>query len=483
MVKTLHSAGIEVILDVVYNHTAEGNQMGPTLSFRGLDNAVYYRLLGDNQRYHIDYTGTGNTLNMRHPRVLQLITDSLRYWVLEMHVDGFRFDLAATLARELHEVDRLGAFLDIIHQDPILSQVKLIAEPWDLGEGGYQVGKFPVGWAEWNDRYRDAVRSYWKGDGGLIGELAYRITGSSDLYARSGRRPYASVNFVTAHDGFTLQDSVSYNGKHNQANGEENRDGTDNNRSWNCGAEGPTDDPEVLALRAQQKRNFLATLFLSQGVPMMLAGDAIGHTQQGNNNAYCQDNEISWINWDTNVADKELLEFARQVIAIRRDHPVFHRRNFFQGRAIKGAGIQDIRWLRPDGDEMTDEEWNKDSAQCLGVFYAGEGLEDVDERGKKVTDQNFLLLLNAHHEEIPFTIPAPASGKEWIVLIDTANFEVMNATNGNGNIKNVRQTYSLKPRSLCLLTLRQERRANHNHVTVAAEPKLELQEVGAGSGE
>jgi glycogen operon protein len=483
MVKTLHSAGIEVILDVVYNHTAEGNQMGPTLSFRGLDNAVYYRLLGDNQRYHIDYTGTGNTLNMRHPRVLQLITDSLRYWVLEMHVDGFRFDLAATLARELHEVDRLGAFLDIIHQDPILSQVKLIAEPWDLGEGGYQVGKFPVGWAEWNDRYRDAVRSYWKGDGGLIGELAYRITGSSDLYARSGRRPYASVNFVTAHDGFTLQDLVSYNGKHNEANGEENRDGTDNNRSWNCGAEGPTDDPEVLALRAQQKRNFLATLFLSQGVPMMLAGDAIGHTQQGNNNAYCQDNEISWINWDTNVADKELLEFARQVIAIRRDHPVFHRRNFFQGRAIKGAGIQDIRWLRPDGDEMTDEEWNKDSAQCLGVFYAGEGLEDVDERGKKVTDQNFLLLLNAHHEEIPFTIPAPASGKEWIVLIDTANFEVMNATNGNGNIKNVRQTYSLKPRSLCLLTLRQERRANHNHVTVAAEPKLELQEVGAGSGE
>jgi isoamylase len=478
MVKTLHSAGIEVILDVVYNHTAEGNQMGPTLSFRGLDNAVYYRLVGDNQRYYMDYTGTGNTLNMRHPRVLQLITDSLRYWVLEMHVDGFRFDLAATLARELHEVDRLGAFLDIIHQDPVLSQVKLIAEPWDLGEGGYQVGKFPVGWAEWNDRYRDAVRSYWKGDGGLIGELAYRITGSSDLYARSGRRPYASVNFVTAHDGFTLQDLVSYNGKHNEANGEENRDGTDNNRSWNCGAEGPTDDPQILALRAQQKRNFLATLFLSQGVPMLLAGDAIGHTQFGNNNAYCQDNETSWINWDTNIADTELLEFARQVIAIRQNHPVFHRRNFFQGRAIKGAGIKDILWLRPDGKEMTDDEWNKDSAQCLGVFYAGEGLEDVDERGKKVSDQNFLLLLNAHFEAVPFTIPAPSEGREWIVLIDTGNFETTNGNGANGHPNKVQESYLLKPRSLCLLTLRQERRANRGRVTAKAETKPELQEVG-----
>src|SRR5881394_3536864 len=337
MVKTLHSAGIEVILDVVYNHTAEGNQMGPTLSFRGIDNPVYYRLVGDNPRYYMDYTGTGNTLNMRHPRVLQLIMDSLRYWVLEMHVDGFRFDLAATLARELHEVDRLGAFLDIIHQDPILSQVKLIAEPWDLGEGGYQVGKFPVGWAEWNDKYRDALRSYWKGDGGIIGELAYRITGSSDLYARSGRRPYASVNFVTAHDGFTLQDLVSYNSKHNEANGENNRDGTDNNRSWNCGVEGPTDDPAVNALRAQQKRNFLATLFLSQGVPMMLAGDSIGHTQQGNNNAYCQDNELSWIHWNLGEGEQDLLAFTRRMIALRKSHPVFQRRNFFQGRSIKGA--------------------------------------------------------------------------------------------------------------------------------------------------
>lgn len=453
MVKTLHSAGIEVILDVVYNHTAEGNQMGPTLSFRGIDNSVYYRLIGDNQRYYMDYTGTGNTLNMRHPRVLQLIMDSLRYWVLEMHVDGFRFDLAATLARELHEVDRLGAFLDIIHQDPVLSQVKLIAEPWDLGEGGYQVGKFPVGWAEWNDRYRDTLRSYWKGDGGLIGELAYRITGSSDLYARSGRRPYASINFVTAHDGFTLQDLVSYNQKHNEANGEDNRDGTDNNRSWNCGAEGPTDDQNILALRARQKRNFLATLFLSQGVPMMLAGDAIGHSQDGNNNAYCQDSEISWINWDPAHADASLLEFARQVIAVRKKHPVFHRRNFFQGRAIKGADIKDILWLNPDGKEMSDDEWNKESAHCLGVFYSGEALEDADERGKKVRDDNFLLLLNAHYEPVPFVVPDAPVGKEWIVLIDTAESDV-----ANGNTNKVTSPYSLQARSLTLLTQRQERR-------------------------
>ena len=345
MVKALHSAGIEVILDVVYNHTAEGNQMGPTLSFRGIDNAVYYRLLPSDPRYYMDYTGTGNTLNVRHPRVLQLIMDSLRYWVLEMHVDGFRFDLAATLARELHEVDRLGAFLDIIHQDPVLSQVKLIAEPWDLGEGGYQVGKFPVGWAEWNDRYRDTLRSYWKGDGGLIGELAYRVTGSSDLYAQSGRSPYASINFVTAHDGFTLSDLVSYNSKHNEANGENNRDGTDNNRSWNCGVEGPTEDPAINALRARQKRNLLATLFLSQGVPMLLAGDEMGHTQNGNNNAYCQDNELSWIDWDEKAQDTDLIEFTSLVIGLRNNHPVFRRRKFFQGRSIKGADVKDIIWL------------------------------------------------------------------------------------------------------------------------------------------
>jgi len=450
MVKTLHSAGIEVILDVVYNHTAEGNQLGPTLSFRGIDNPVYYRLIGDNPRYYMDYTGTGNTLNMRHPRVLQLIMDSLRYWVLEMHVDGFRFDLAATLARELHEVDRLGAFLDIIHQDPVLSQVKLIAEPWDLGEGGYQVGKFPVGWAEWNDKYRDAVRSYWKGDGGLIGELAYRITGSSDLYARSGRRPYASINFVTAHDGFTLQDLVSYNAKHNEANGEENRDGTDNNRSWNCGVEGPTDDPEVKALRARQKRNFLATLFLSQGVPMLLAGDAIGHTQMGNNNAYCQDNEISWTNWDPEAADTELLGFVRRLIGLRKNHPVFHRRNFFQGRSIKGAGIKDILWLHPDGKEMTDEEWKQESARCLGVFLSGEGLEELDERGQPVSDQNFLLLMNAHHEPVPFVLPAPPSQDNWLALVDTS----CQTTNNPAFPYQPGTQYPLQARSLALLVAR-----------------------------
>ena len=420
MVKTLHSAGIEVILDVVYNHTAEGNQLGPTLSFRGIDNTSYYRLVPDNPRYYMDYTGTGNTLNMRHPRVLQLIMDSLRYWVLEMHVDGFRFDLAATLARELHEVDRLGAFLDIIHQDPILSQVKLIAEPWDLGEGGYQVGKFPVGWAEWNDRYRDAVRSYWKGDGGLIGELAYRVTGSSDLYARSGRKPYASINFVTAHDGFTLQDLVSYNHKHNEANGEGNRDGTDNNRSWNCGVEGPTDDPQIKQIRERQKRNLIATLLLSQGVPMFLAGDAIGHTQEGNNNAYCQDNETSWLDWSPQRMDYELLGFAQQVISLRKHHPVFHRRNFFLGRKIQGEEIKDIVWLKPDGNEMTDQEWNQDFARCLGVILSGAALDEVDERGQQVRDDNFLLLMNAHYEEIPFALSTLPMETGWFVLVDTS---------------------------------------------------------------
>ncbi|HUC29856.1 MAG TPA: glycogen debranching protein GlgX [Candidatus Acidoferrum sp.] len=451
MVKTMHSAGIEVILDVVYNHTAEGNQLGPTLSFRGIDNSVYYRTLADNPRYYMDYTGTGNTLNMRHPRVLQLIMDSLRYWVLDMHVDGFRFDLAATLARELHEVDKLGAFLDIIHQDPVLSQVKLIAEPWDLGEGGYQVGKFPVGWAEWNDRYRDVVRSYWKGDGGQIGELAYRITGSSDLYARSGRRPYASINFVTAHDGFTLQDLVSYNQKHNEANGEENRDGTDNNRSWNCGVEGPTDDPAIRALRARQKRNFLATLLLSQGVPMLLGGDALGHTQQGNNNAYCQDNEISWINWEDPNVDKELIAFVRKVIALRKYHPVFRRRHFFQGRAIKGAGVKDILWLRPDGSEMTDEEWNQEHARTLGMFLSGSAVDEMDERGQLLTDENFLLLMNAHHEEVPFTLPSAASGMLWVSVLDT------HCATGGGPDRpfEASGTYPLQARSMAVLVERQ----------------------------
>ena len=444
MVKTLHSAGIEVILDVVYNHTAEGNQLGPTLSFRGIDNAAYYRLVADNPRYYMDYTGTGNSLNMRHPRVLQLIMDSLRYWVQEMHVDGFRFDLAATLARELHEVDRLGAFLDIIQQDPVLSQAKLIAEPWDLGEGGYQVGKFPVGWAEWNDRYRDAVRSYWKGDGGLIGELAYRITGSSDLYERSGRRPYASINFVTAHDGFTLRDLVSYNYKHNEANGEENRDGTDNNRSWNCGEEGPTDNPEINALRAQQQRNFLATLMLSQGTPMVLAGDGIGHTQSGNNNAYCQDNEISWLNWDK--PDEALLSFLQKMIAIRKTHPVFRRKKFFQGRPIKGEGIKDILWLNPDGAEMTDEEWKQSSARCLGIFLGGQALPEQTDRGEPVTDDNFLLLLNAHHEDVSFALPAIPEERKWRVVVDSSwnDYSQRSLWSSPG-------TYPLKARSLALL--------------------------------
>ena len=450
MVKALHSAGIEVILDVVYNHTAEGNQLGPTLSFRGIDNPVYYRLLADNPRYYMDYTGTGNTLNMRHPRVLQLIMDSLRYWVLEMHVDGFRFDLAATLARELHEVDRLGAFLDIIHQDPILSQVKLIAEPWDLGEGGYQVGKFPVGWAEWNDKYRDALRSYWKGDGGIIGELAYRITGSSDLYARSGRRPYASVNFVTAHDGFTLQDLVSYNSKHNEANGEENRDGSDNNHSWNCGEEGPTDNPEVNRLRVRQKRNLIATLFLSQGVPMLRAGDDIGQSQNGNNNAYCQDNEISWLDWDPAHVDTELSRFVQRMIALRKDHPVFRRRNFFQGRQIRGAEIKDIVWLRPDGQEMTDEEWNQEFARSLGITLSGQAVDEVDERGQRIHDDNFLLLINAHHEEIPFVTPAPPSNFGWVAIVDTS----CQTTNRADVFYAAGASYPLQARSLALLVER-----------------------------
>ena len=450
MVKTFHSVGIEVILDVVYNHTAEGSQLGPTLSFRGIDNPSYYRLVADNPRYYMDYTGTGNSLNMRHPRVLQMIMDSLRYWVLEMHVDGFRFDLAATLARELHEVDRLGAFLDIIQQDPVLSQTKLIAEPWDLGEGGYQVGKFPVGWAEWNDRYRDALRSYWKGDGGLIGELAYRITGSSDLYEQSGRRPYASINFVTAHDGFTLRDLVSYNEKHNEANGEDNRDGTNDNRSWNCGVEGSTDDPAINDLRLRQSRNLLASLLLSQGVPMLLAGDEIGHTQNGNNNTYCQDNEVSWLDWSTPPQYRELLAFAQRMITLRKSHPLFHRRNFFHGRPIKGA--KDVLWLTSEGHEMSDEEWKESSARCLGMLLAGEGVFEVGERGESITDQNFLLLMNAHHEPLDFKLPIMDSGGRWRVLVDTTwKDPCRRSVSESGTV------YPLQPRSLALLIQHQGR--------------------------
>jgi isoamylase len=450
MVKTLHSAGLEVILDVVYNHTAEGTHMGPTLCFRGVDNTAYYRLSPENLRYYIDFTGCGNTLNMIHPRVLQLIMDSLRYWVLEMHVDGFRFDLASTLARELHEVDRLGAFFDIIHQDPVLSQKKLIAEPWDLGAGGYQVGNFPIGWTEWNDKYRDTVRGYWKGDEGMLPELAKRLTGSSDLYEASGRRPHASINFVTAHDGFTLHDLVSYNGKHNEANKEDNRDGNDNNISWNCGAEGPTDDVGINALRAQQKRNFLATLLLSQGVPMMLAGDEMGHTQGGNNNAYCQNSEISWINWDLKPEDQVLRDFTARVLKLRREHPVFRRRTFFQGRAIKDSDkIKDVMWLHPDGTEMVGEEWSLGYGRCLGVYFAGEGLGERDRRSRPITDDNFVMLLNAHHEEIPFTLPQFHDSAKWETEIDTSFDDgIRKEGKFSGGDK-----YPLQGRSLALLRL------------------------------
>jgi isoamylase len=449
LVKALHAAGIEVIMDVVYNHTAEGNHLGPTLCFRGIDNAAYYRLVADAPRYYMDYTGCGNTLNMMHPRVLQLIMDSLRYWVIEMHVDGFRFDLAAALARELHEVDQLGAFMDIIHQDPVLSQVKLIAEPWDLGDGGYQVGNFPVGWTEWNGKYRDVVRDYWRGEGGLMGQLAYRLTGSSDLYQHSGRRPYASINFITAHDGFTLHDLVSHNEKHNAANGEDNRDGDAHNRSWNCGAEGETTDPEVLRLRRRQQRNLLATLLLSQGVPMLLAGDEIGRTQRGNNNAYCQDNELSWVNWDlASTADNQaLFEFTRRLIELRKKHPALRRRHFFQGQRIRGAGVRDIIWLHPDAGEISDQDWDHHHARCFGLYLVGEALAEQDERGQWAKDDDFLLLLNGHHEAIRFTLPWKGDCE---LVLDTALAE-------GGELRQVSdQSYGLAGRSLALLTQRRQ---------------------------
>ncbi|WP_447973093.1 glycogen debranching protein GlgX [Nitrospira sp. Kam-Ns4a] len=450
MVKTLHSAGIEVILDVVYNHTAEGNHLGPTLSCRGIDNATYYRLVADNRRYYMDYTGCGNTLNARHPRVLQLIMDSLRYWVTEMHVDGFRFDLAAALARELHEVDRLSAFFDIIHQDPVLSQVKLIAEPWDLGEGGYQVGNFPVGWAEWNGRYRDTIRRYWRGDGGQVAELAYRLTGSSDLYERSGRRPYASINFVTCHDGFTLHDLVSFNHKHNEANGEDNRDGTDDNLSWNCGVEGATDDPAIRELRERQKRNMLATLFLSQGVPLLCGGDEIGRTQRGNNNAYCQDNELGWHDWHLTRVERDLLAFVRRVIALRQQHPVLRRRRFFQGRLIRGSEVKDVAWFNPDGKEMTDDEWSQGYVRCLGMRLAGDAIEEPDAKGRPIMEDTLLVLLNAHHEPLPFTLPAHRRGVRWEPLLDTASPDHgKRVTVFKGG-----ERYELEGRSLALLRLR-----------------------------
>ncbi|MGY3215062.1 glycogen debranching protein GlgX [Mucilaginibacter sp. HD30] len=417
MVKELHKAGIEVILDVVYNHTGEGNRMGPTLSFRGIDNAAYYRLVDDNKRYNNDYTGTGNTLNANLPNVLRLMMDSLRYWILEMHVDGFRFDLAATLARELHEVNRLSAFFDIIHQDPVISQVKLIAEPWDIGEGGYQVGKFPPGWAEWNGKYRDDIRDYWNGSDNMLADFAGRITGSADLY-EAYRRPTASINFVTAHDGFTLHDLVSYNEKHNEANGEDNNDGESHNRSWNCGAEGPTDDSGIKELRARQKRNFLTTLFLSQGVPMLVAGDEMGRTQQGNNNAYCQDNEISWLHWEDQ--DEELQEFTRQLIHLRREHAAFSRKNWFRGEPIKGDGIEDIAWFLPDGSHMMEEHWQQDFAKSVAVFLNGQGLHAVNSEGNKVIDDNFYIIFNAHEESLDYKLPERNYSMDWQVLIDTS---------------------------------------------------------------
>ena len=419
MVRALHAAGIEVILDVVYNHTAEGNHMGPTLSFKGIDNPTYYRLMKDDPRYYMDYTGTGNTLNARHPQVIKLINDSLRYWVQEMHVDGFRFDLASTLAREEHAVDRLSSFFDVIHQDPVLSEVKLIAEPWDIGEGGYQVGNFPVLWTEWNGKYRDDVRTFWRSDPGTINEMAYRLTGSSDLYGDDGRKAYASINFITAHDGFTLHDLVSYNKKHNQANGEENRDGHDHNISYNFGAEGPTGDPAILAEREKQKRNFLATLLLSQGVPMLCGGDEMGRTQGGNNNAYCQDNEISWLHWDVDERGQDLLEFTRRAATLRREHPVFRRRHFFQGRKIRGSELEDITWLRPGGDEMTDEEWNSD-VRSFGMLLGGDAMLEWDEQGERVEDDTFLLLFNGAPEPQGFTLPATPTPAHWEVVLDTS---------------------------------------------------------------
>jgi glycogen operon protein len=447
MVRALHAAGIEVILDVVYNHTAEGNQLGPTLSMRGVDNAGYYRLSPQDPRYHMDFTGCGNTLNMQNPRVLQFIMDSLRYWVLEMHVDGFRFDLASTLARELFEVNRLGAFFDIIHQDPVLSQVKLIAEPWDVGPGGYQVGNFPVLWTEWNGKYRDNVRRFWKGDGGGVSEFATRLAGSSDLYQWTGRAPYASINFITCHDGFALQDLVSYNDKHNQANGEDNKDGSNDNNSWNGGAEGLTDDSAIQALRDKQKRNLIATLFSSQGVPMLCGGDELSHAQKGNNNAYCQDNELTWLNWELNEQQHQFLDFVRKMAQLWTEQPVFQRRRFFAGRSIRGTGITDISWFAPDGKDMSDDAWNAGFVKCLGVRLAGDLIGDVDERGEPIVGDTLLLLLNAHHEPIPFTLPVTHPDHFWERLVDTTG-QVTPAEMCGGD------QYPLKDRSLAVLRAR-----------------------------
>ena len=448
MVKALHEAGIEVILDVVYNHTAEGNHLGPSLSMRGLDNFAYYRLIDDDKRFYMDYTGTGNSLNMRNPFVLQLIMDSLRYWVTEMHVDGFRFDLAATLARELHDVDRLSSFFDLVQQDPVLRQVKLIAEPWDVGEGGYQVGNFPPLWSEWNGRYRDSVRDYWRGQDSKLAEMAYRLTGSSDLYSGEGRSPHSSVNFITAHDGFTLADLVSYNDKHNEANGDDNVDGADDNRSWNCGVEGPTDDASVLDLRARQQRNLLATLLLSQGVPMLLGGDELGRTQGGNNNGYCQDSEISWYDWSLASANESLLAFTRAVARLRTEHPVFRRPRFFQGRALHGKGTKDIGWFTPDGAEMSQADWSDGLARSIAVYLNGDAIGALDQRGDPVTDDTFMLLLNAWHEPLDFTLPGGEWGESWALVVDTATGQ---CAEDDEAPRKAEETVVLEGRSLVLM--------------------------------
>ena len=447
MVRELHDAGIELILDVVYNHTGEGNHLGPTLCFKGIDNSAYYRLVDNDQQFYMDYTGTGNTLNVRHPHALQLIMDSLRYWVLEMHVDGFRFDLAATLAREFYDVERLSSFFELVQQDPTVSQVKLIAEPWDVGPGGYQVGNFPPQWTEWNGKYRDTVRDFWRGEAATLGEFASRLTGSADLYEHSARRPVASINFVTAHDGFTLRDLVSYNEKHNEANGEDNRDGESYNRSWNCGHEGPTDDPEVNALRARQQRNFLATLLLSQGVPMISHGDELGRTQQGNNNGFCQDNELTWIDWKN--LDVDLLAFTRYVSSLRRDHPVFRRRRFFDGLPVgrRGRkGLPDIAWLRPDGSQMTKQDWGSGFGRAVAVFLNGQGIADRDGRGERVVDDSFVLCFSAHHEHIQFMLPPASYGRNWQVVLDTMNPDV-----GDEQVLRYRQRVDVGPRALVVL--------------------------------
>jgi isoamylase len=447
MVRALHAAGLEVILDVVYNHTAEGNHTGPTLSLRGIDNASYYRLQPGQPRYYQDFTGCGNTLNMRSPRVLQLIMDSLRYWVQEMHVDGFRFDLASALARELHAVDKLGAFFDIIHQDPVLSQVKLIAEPWDLGEGGYQVGNFPTKWTEWNGQYRDTVRRFWRGDGGVVSELATRLAGSSDLYEQSGRRPYASINFVTSHDGFTLADLVSYDRKHNEGNGEDNRDGENHNLSWNCGVEGPATDRDVVELRARQRRNLLATLLTSIGVPMLSGGDELGRTQHGNNNAYCQDNETSWTHWDLDADGRDFLEFTRRLIRVWRTNPVLRRRKFLQGRRIRGIDAADITWLDPSGREMTDEMWNSPDARALAMRLNGDAIDEADEHGERIAGNTLLVLFNSSHDAEAFTLPADRPNDRWEILFDTFDPWTPAQRLGGGD------RYELQHRSMAVLRL------------------------------